>query len=985
MPLVTPRSVPARNRHAVFAQQLTRLAAPGSQRAADALAEFADAADAAGFADIAGHARLSLGPALHRRPRRWELLASTLTWLVTQLDRQASWIGWWEQYEILHQSTWLLTDGLRHPHVTLADLGTALARLERQTRQAGYADVAIARCGYLLDLHRFGHQGADASYQAWARMPRSEMSADAVEETELKVDHLAALGHDHEAVDLATPGMVLTHLPLAVLRLGMPEQAAGLMAHTLADAVSHRPGLAGLDWLTRQLTTCLRGGVIEVGLELLRWWLPLLRSADRADPLSRLDLLMAAHGVLAEATRQGLGGHTLPIHDGHHPAIGDVADWTGARARRLADRFDRRNQTGHHRRRLDQLLDDLPSASRPGTVLPLAGHRDGSPAPFLAARLTRRNEHPFAPPTDDLDGLDVVGLRDRLRQVQRWGGQANTADVLTFWQAHRDDLVAATVSPDASRAAVDLDYAACFAEYHPTHPKTVEAHAIAERYRRLGLPADARLVEQRVDIDALDIPAVLAAITPTDADGTRVQRLTVRLRLVGLSEAQSVLAGMTDEIEALVAAPPPLGADERSLAALRGTLPMMPDRAADVLDACLDTLQPGEWPAVRALLLARRALVRLQVANQREGALADQIAAEQTAGEAGELDALVGVLVQRARVVFDDDLAGSERDMLRARWAALQADALEGVAATSLMLVELLGHENRLDEAAYYLRDALAVLGDEALTTVPRRRHDLLQARAHLRRAGAHLMRRREMADLGHDDDDAEYLMRAAIDDLEGLPDERETLPLAHFELAELLTGNDALEALHEYDLADELARAEGTPRLRLVVARERIQATYIADGPDAALAALDAAQRLNDEFEARTWSDPGLQAQLEWDFDVETLQLTESRIRVLRAAQRTDAAMALASDLSQRYQVSEHPVAAVRAQILRAELLMDSGLRQDSLDEFRDASLGARRLGNTGLARFAALRGAQRLEEAGDTAAASAFWHSLMDDSPAA
>ena len=973
--------------HARLLDAVRRTEAVGGPQAVTLLERMIHDADRSNWADIAGHARLTLAHMLRGNPAGRDTFTSAITWLAGQLDADAPWIGWWERCHILQQTSWLVTDLLHYPDVPLTTLNTYLDDLRHRAEHAGYGLESSLACAYQIAQHTDGHTAADPLFRVWTALPRDELSDELNIGVRLRVEHMAAMGRDQDALDLAFPCMVLEMLPISVARVGLPDQAANLVAHALACAADITdPGPQEIPLMICLLNTLRRGGAIEAGLDLLRWWPSMLPKADCVDPLTRLDLLTSAYAIVARAVGAEMGSHVLVTRTGERLRLDELAHNLHHGAARLAAQFDARNCTDRYTARLARFDPHAapPTDTDTYPVLPLAGRRDGAHGIFLAGRMSNRNEHPFAPRTDDLDDLDVIGLNNRLDEVTRWGGQANYEDVRTYWIAHRDQVLARSgrsADParrhSAAKAAIDLD-AATLWQPHRTERIDQEWARVATRYEAIGEHAEALLARQLIHIDALDLGRAQAIIPEVDACGTRDQRLQARLRLTGLVNGTQHLSA--DEIDALLT--PPLTAKERSCFVLRAALPMPLPRLAQTIDECLDMLQPGEWPSLRACLLARRALVRLRLADQRDNAFADQLAAEHAASEAGELDTLANVLLQRARVVFDDDFAGGERNMLRARWAALQAGHLENQAAATAMLVELLQGEGHLDEAYVRLRDALSQLDDDAIPALQRRHDDLLQLRAQLRRAGAHLIRLRENAELAEPDGErAEAMMRAAIDDLDAVGD-APGLAMAHFELAELLTDTDALEALHEYDLADELAVGADTPRLRLVIARERVHATYLADGPDAALATIAAARRRNEQMQLAVIAEPDLRESLDWDFEIEELQLTESRVRVLRAAKRIDAAMALVGDLTTRYQQTQHPTAAVRTQILRAELLMDQGKRQAGLDQFRIASVGARELGNADLARFAAMRGATRLEEAGDGAGAKAFWESLMGES---
>jgi tetratricopeptide (TPR) repeat protein len=503
---------------------------------------------------------------------------------------------------------------------------------------------------------------------------------------------------------------------------------------------------------------------------------------------------------------------------------------------------------------------------------------------------------------------------------------------------------------------------------------------LAQRYRDLGEEADALICEQRIAIDGGDEDRAVSIVADVDAVGNREQKLRVRAKLFSVGGDFSAVT-LASETRTMIAEGGPLNANERALVAI-----LLANGAEDaetvlpVLDEALNLLLPGEWPEFRALLLSNRGMARLRF-GQADAGQADLLAAEHTAADAGELNALAVVLEQRARFVWDTDMAGGERNMLRARWAALQAGNTESLTASGGMLTELLFDTGKYFEAAEYLYDTLAELDDDDLPESPRRRNVALRLRSQLERIGAKVLRACEdQLDTEDDGLGSETMLRSAIDDMEAAGD-LEELASAHFELGELLTETDALEALHEYDLAADLARDAGDTRLSMVIARERVHAVMTADGPDAALAALESCAAMNEKLWLDTLTDPDLRDSLNWDFDTEELRLTEMRIRVLRTANRSGEALGLIDKLANSFHVREQAGSATRLRILHADLLMDVGNRESALDEFRGAAADAMADNDPDLARFAAFRGAERLRESGEPDAAMAFWQSLNPD----
>ncbi len=402
-----------------------------------------------------------------------------------------------------------------------------------------------------------------------------------------------------------------------------------------------------------------------------------------------------------------------------------------------------------------------------------------------------------------------------------------------------------------------------------------------------------------------------------------------------------------------------------------------PQQGIDLLQQAGDLLSLGEFPQVQTVLISRGAYLRQAIDPEVpvEQGLREALQLAREAGEPGPWgDA--AYLLAGALLSSDDENAEGIRLLRQVAQAADVTGSFERACDARGALMEQLWSTSDSELAA----EVFSLVGDELSDErMPgrvhgRARQDALAGRGRFYSVAA------EVHDNLGDVETAARLHRLALQDLEELG-EVDKVAQARAALAGHLVRVDALESLREFDRANQLAVGSQELRLQLVIARERIQAVLNADGPDAALLALDEAQAVNDRIETQLLLEPELREQVPWDFDEERGELLQMRVRVLRIGERSQEALPLINHVVDDLRSRGRDRDALVARVLRGEVLMDLDQRANSLAEFRQACLEAQALGDEQIARFSAASGASRLEELDQEDEARQFWQGLFPE----
>ena len=354
------------------------------------------AADAGEWPDLRFAAR-SLAVTAYQDAGETHKMFVPFAWCVAALDRGEA------DDRFVHHVMWSFKHIVAHlpkfPEVPLSRTMSVLDDMERRYRAGGHSMHAVHQYRWLIAQHLGDAAQAADQYRLWCAAPRDDLSDCAGCEPTARVEHLADIGADEEAVRLAEPvlagelscaeqpQMLLTALLLPYLRTGRYEQAAD--AHRRAYRAI-RSSRAELGPVAQHIEFCARTGNEPRGLELVERHLGWL--AAPCDPYAEMRFAASAALLLRRVADAGHGDDELAVPVPGDPAgHGDPARHGGAagvtvaelagelaeRARTLAARFDQRNGTGHQGRTIAALLDAEPLVPR----LPLARAGWGTPVP----------------------------------------------------------------------------------------------------------------------------------------------------------------------------------------------------------------------------------------------------------------------------------------------------------------------------------------------------------------------------------------------------------------------------------------------------------------------------------------------------------------------------------------------------------------------------------------------------------------------------
>ncbi|WP_346121389.1 hypothetical protein [Nonomuraea roseola] len=325
----------------------------------------------------------------------------------------------WHTYSLLWQFKWIASDMRRFPEIPLQRAYDALEEMERRYTQAGYGSHAIHTQRTYVAEHIGDRAAADEWFHRWQTTPRDDMSDCEGCDPSGKVWHLAWMGRDEEAIELAAPVVaghltchvqpqgILSNLLLPYVRTGRLEAAAAahLRAYRLVQGDANY-----VDDFGDHMEFCALTGNETRGLEILQRELPLL---DRSPtPSDRMHFAGCAALLLRRLEDLGHGGLTVR-RDGSDVPLDRLRAELESDARDLAARFDARNGTGEQTRRLEARLAAEPLVEH----LPLTPHarRVAIPVTQPVAPPPRREPRRAARP--GRGGLAAQRPRRRLRRV----------------------------------------------------------------------------------------------------------------------------------------------------------------------------------------------------------------------------------------------------------------------------------------------------------------------------------------------------------------------------------------------------------------------------------------------------------------------------------------------------------------------------------------------------------------------------------------
>jgi tetratricopeptide (TPR) repeat protein len=474
----------------------------------------------------------------------------TFSWCRSEYDAHPERFDADDEHSLLWHFKYMVNGLLKFPAVPLARAYDVLDDMERRYRAGGHSLHAVYSHRYQVAAH-LGDAAAEEWYAKWNAAPRDQNSDCAGCDPGAKVDHLAGLGQDEEAVAMAAPVLagrltcveqpqsILTSLLVPYVRTGRLAEAAD--AHRQAYR-RLRGNIADLQSIGMHIEFCARTGNETRGLELVQRHLSWL---DRA-PSPQADMWFSASAALL-LSRLDPG---LTLGD---TTAGELAARMTERARGWAERFDERNGTSSVSARIEATLD----------AAPLVDH-----VPLSA--VARRRAELVVPPPGELPS-DATELLDRA-----WA----------LYDEHRVDAAAAAF--------------ARFDELHPEPPADLAVRRLDGR---------ARLTAVRDDGGSVAMALFLEVAEAHETRGADLLALAARSRSALCRDADEDLLLDLAELTDRILAHPDADADARAEARLRAESVLLRlDRTTEALAAVEAALaEHPTRPALRADLLSRRA------------------------------------------------------------------------------------------------------------------------------------------------------------------------------------------------------------------------------------------------------------------------------------------------------------------------------------------------------------------------------------------
>lgn len=298
----------------------------------------------------------------------------TFSWCLDVHDRGEG----GQDHELYWQFKWMVNAMTRFPEIPLDRTYAVLDDMERRYRVAGHTLNPVHQRRELIARHVGDADTAAEQYRLWCAAPRGEMSDCAGCEPTSKVNHLAWLRRDEEAVAVAMPVLdgalncyvqphtIQTSLLFPYLRSGRHAEAADAHRRAYRAIQADR---TKLPTLATHLEFCASTGNHARGLDLVERHLGWL--TDPPTPWADLMFSTSAALVLRLVAEAGHGDVPVRRSDGQaETPVSALREELADRAVALARRFDERNGTSAVGDRIARKLDAEPIVEH----LPLSGH-----------------------------------------------------------------------------------------------------------------------------------------------------------------------------------------------------------------------------------------------------------------------------------------------------------------------------------------------------------------------------------------------------------------------------------------------------------------------------------------------------------------------------------------------------------------------------------------------------------------------------------
>ncbi|MBF9134181.1 hypothetical protein I0C86_35375 [Plantactinospora sp. S1510] len=330
----------------------------------------------------------------------------TFSWCLADFDGPPKPYHQRNEHNLLRQFKYMINSLLNFPEVPLDRTYAVLDDMERRYRDGGHGLQAVYKRRHRVARHLGAMDEAEQWYRRWLTTPRNQLSDCAGCDPSSQIDYLASMGRHEEAVALAEPVLtgrlgcamqpqtVLTTLLRSYLHTGRRTEARE--AHLRAYR-RHRSNVADLRDIGEHVTFCALTGNEPRGLELVERHLGWL---DRPpSPGAAMDFAAGAALLLGRLAAAGHGSLTV-----HRPAYGDrpvaevpvtvLAEELTTTAYDLAARFDARNGTSTQSR----LVADHLSLEPIGDYLPLSATAARQAAGPVGPTAASAQAEPVSPP-----------------------------------------------------------------------------------------------------------------------------------------------------------------------------------------------------------------------------------------------------------------------------------------------------------------------------------------------------------------------------------------------------------------------------------------------------------------------------------------------------------------------------------------------------------------------------------------------------------
>jgi tetratricopeptide (TPR) repeat protein len=669
-------------------------------------------------------------------------------WCLAAFDRGEWEFSDWDAELLRWYYKWMIGAMRRFPTISLDQVYSALADMERRYRAGGHSMHAVHMLRCLVFTHLGDREAAEHEFRQWISSPRDENSDCEGCEPTKRLNHHVWMGRDAEGLALAEPALaaergcreqpqsMLTSMMIPLVRAGRTQEAWS--AHRRAYRL-HRGNRDSMGEIAEHIEFCARTGHEARGLEILSRHLDWV---DRPrEPYS--DLAFAASSALLLRRLEELGHAELAIM---RPAFetrpaGEVSVATlraelTDRVRSIAAQFDARNGNTYQ----SGIFEDVLAAE------PLFERSESAAPPMVSPA------EPVMIP-DDLTPEEIADLAEAAWVA--WRTDEADAGWQRLSELESENSLPVSLIPRLAEAKADRHLRGAGTDAIAFAQQAIDGYAkIGDEPRRLRASAilGAAMTVQDADSDGLAILEEAYAVPDLDP---AIAREIMRLRASSLAQVghyEDALIASSETVEFAETAE--LSVLESEALATHGRLLCLLDREDEGIEA-VDRARQLAGKFSTALLFASHTQLLAEILYSR-GQLEEAYAA---AGEIVGLALPAGqAFLARAHdtrwAVLRDSGRAAEPESLQEALAALErwqaSGDRVGAAKAALHLgsthfdrgqwldaAEMLEQALRAWEEAGQSDDADTVWGTSLLGTSQAELGERIEAVGNLARAGA--------------------------------------------------------------------------------------------------------------------------------------------------------------------------------------------------------------------------------------------------------